>query len=135
MRRNTLKSQSSEINLENVCKQSVNYLDLAEESCLRFQTEIRKHGIKTFNVWKYLESEFKKAYIKEGIENRQPPKASTISQWFDPDPINGTKMGTEDLRLICKMVNDPTPIMAYYEQALIPFEEESPESLLFDLKN
>lgn len=106
--------------LRNISEQP--YLKVAEQCCLNFQEGIRRNGLKSFNVYIFLEDEFRKTYIKKNIEHRKPPKASTISQWFSDDPISGTKLGTEDLIMICKIINDPTPLLAFYENSIKDFK-------------
>jgi hypothetical protein len=95
------------------------YLELAYQAVQRFEDKIRKSGYKSFNVWKFLEDEY---YKELGKTYRKPPKASTIRQWFDEDPVTRAKMGTDDLLFICSKIDDPTPLIAFYEHAMESFE-------------
>jgi hypothetical protein len=109
-----------ELSIRGIVEQPSKYLRVAETACYEFQSDIRKLGVQSFNVWKYFEEEFKKKCI---IENRKPPAAAKIFQWFNPDPFTGSKMGTEDLKFICYLINNPAPLEAYYEEAIKPFLE------------
>lgn len=96
------------------------YLDIAYQSCKDFQERIRRQGAKSFNLWLFLEQEFRKHHIAENL-NRKPPKAVTIEQWFAKNHLSGSKMGTEDLKLICKFINNADPIIAFYEETVKEF--------------
>lgn len=96
------------------------YLDIAYQSCKDFQERIRKAGDRTFNIWLYLEDQFKRHHLKENL-HRKPPKAVTIEQWFAKNHLSGSKMGTEDLKLICKFINNADPTIAFYEETVKEF--------------
>lgn len=94
-----------------------NYLDIAQQCCLSFQETIRRRGVRSFNVYLFLEQEFFKYYSANSI-NRKPPKAVTIEQWFNGNHLSGSKMGTEDLKLICSFIDNIDPVIAYYEEVV-----------------
>lgn len=102
------------------------YLEVAYQSCKIFQERIRKIGDRSFNVWLFLEQQFRKHHIANNL-HRKPPKAVTIEQWFNGNHLSGSKMGTEDLKLICRFINNPDPMIAYYEGALKEFFPQSNE--------
>jgi hypothetical protein len=108
------------------------YLRVAWQSIKDFEEDIRVSSSKYFNVLLFLEQEFSKHYVSHKI-NRKPPKAVTIEQWFNGNHISGSKMGTEDLKLICKFIKNPEPMIAYYQEAMdyltIPKEEVTSKSL------
>ena len=103
-----------------------NYLDVAYQSCKDFQERIRRNGVKNFNIWIFLEQQFKKHHISNNL-NRKPPKAVTIEQWFSHNHLSGSKMGTEDLKMICKFINNSDPIVAFYEETIKEFFPQSTE--------
>lgn len=100
------------------------YLDIAYQSCKEFQERIRKAGDRSFNIWLYLEDQFKRHHLKENL-HRKPPKAVTIEQWFAKNHLSGSKMGTEDLKLICRFVNNSDAIIAFYEETIKEFFPQS----------
>lgn len=102
------------------------YLDVAFQSCKDFQEKIRRNGARSFNVWLFLEQEFRKHYLTNGL-HRKPPKAVTIEQWFNDNHLSGSKMGTEDLKLICRFINNADPIIAFYEETIKEFFPQSTE--------
>jgi hypothetical protein len=112
--------------ISNLQCDSYGYLDVAFQSCKDFQEKIRRNGARSFNVWLFLEQEFRKYYLSSSI-NRKPPKAVTIEQWFNDNHLSGSKMGTEDLKLICKFINNSDPIVAFYEETIKDFFPNSKE--------
>ena len=133
MKKILINDTPSDIHLNSALEQESHYLTITEMSVLRFQQEVQSRGVKSFNVWLYLEKEFEKEYMKN-YSYRKPPKASTISQWFDDDSRNGAKMGTDDLMLICHFISDPSGLVAYNEQAM-QFFEPTKEMILENLKS
>lgn len=101
-------------------EENYGYLNVAFQSCKEFQEKIRRNGARSFNVWLFLEQEFRKHYLSNGL-HRKPPKAVTIEQWFNDNHLSGSKMGTEDLKLICKFINNADPIIAFYEETVKEF--------------
>ncbi len=114
-----MKSTISIINNQLKGGQQSGYLNICYNACIDFQGKIRRSGIKSFSVWKYLEDCFKENWRST---YRKPPRANTILHWFEDDPVTGMKMGAEDLALICLYVNDHSPLVAYYEEMLARFE-------------
>jgi len=133
MKKILINDTPSDIHLNSALEQESHYLTITEMSVLRFQQEVQSRGVKSFNVWLYLEKEFEKEYMKN-YSYRKPPKASTISQWFDDDSRNGAKMGTDDLMLICHFISDPSGLVAYHEQSM-KFFEPTKEMILENLKS
>lgn len=107
------------INIINSEAQQTGYLTCAYNACIDFQQKIRRSGIKTFSVWKYLEEAFANNWKST---YRKPPRANTILHWFETDPVTGMKMGADDLADICLYVNDYTPLIMYHEEKLARFE-------------
>jgi len=114
-----MKGQLHIINNLSVNQQQSSYLEVAFNACIEFQTRVRREGLKTFNVWIFLQNEFKKNWK---LEFKKPPKASTIMHWFQQDPVTGMKMGADDLADICYFINDYSPLIAYHEEKISRFE-------------
>lgn len=117
------------INIVNAEQQQTGYLTCAYNSCIDFQQKIRRSGVKTFSVWKYLEECFANNWKSRF---RKPPRANTILHWFETDPVTGMKMGADDLADICLYVNDYTPLIMYHEEKISRFENVSIEPSIND---
>lgn len=107
------------INIAHRERQQTGYLEICYNSCIEFQSKIRRSGIKSFSVWAYLEDCFKENWKSK---YRKPPRANTILHWFEDDPITGMKMGAEDFAQICQFVDDYSPLIAYHEEMIARFE-------------
>jgi|GEM_PF-5954689 len=105
-------------------QQEIDYLELAHDCVLEFEHKIRMQGLRTFNVWKHLESELDRIWKSE---YRQPPRAATIASWFEKDPITKSKMGADDLMMICEIINDARPLVAFYREGMRRLPEEAIE--------
>lgn len=102
------------------------YLEIAYQSILEWQNKIRRAGHKRFNAFLELEAQLRKEWI---YENRKPPKANTIIHWFEKDNINAAKLGCDDLAAICRIIGDPSALIAYYEDSIRNFPSETIESI------
>ena len=61
MKKILINDTPSDIHLNSALEQESHYLTITEMSVLRFQQEVQSRGVKSFNVWLYLEKEFEKA--------------------------------------------------------------------------
>ena len=132
MDKNTIHLSKTVIQNAHELKDKLSYLDISEQCILDFQSKIRGQGYRTFNVWKYLENEFFKYFVEHKIDYRKPPKAVTINQWFRNDNLTTSKLGTQDLLLICKFIDSHIPLASYYDECihdLIPNGKEVVEDL------
>lgn len=121
--KNNLKPNPSTFYLNDI---KHDYLNVAFQCCKDFEERIRRQGAKSFNVFLFLEQEFRKHFVSENL-NRKPPKAVTIEQWFNSNHLSGSKMGTEDLKLICRFINNSDAIVAFYEETIKDFFPNSKE--------
>lgn len=96
------------------------YRKLLRESFERFENKIRETGLRTFNIYLWLESEYKKEIISNST-NRKPPTARTIKDWLLDDPVSTAKLGADDLIFLCVKVKDPVALMAYFDSAMSRF--------------
>ncbi len=121
--------------LQNGYNLNIHYLDQLEQACLEMQEKIRRTGVRDFNVWLWLEKQFRDHYSSHHINGRKPPKAITIQQWCRNDSISvSSKMGTEDFRLICQFINNHIPIISYYEYSISYFSKEIAREVIEDIK-